>query len=201
MNDYFYRYRPSSIYLASQSPRRREILEKMKIPFQVVSSSYHEKIFKGIEPEELVLRHALGKARKAEVPKSAQWILGADTMVFCRGKALGKPRHLKEALKMMKALSGQRHEVWTGVVLWDRISDRLLTGCAQTYVWIKNLTEARILYYFNCVNPLDKAGAYAIQEGPKIVERINGSYSNVVGLPKELLNKMLRSISLLKNKN
>ncbi|MBI1882789.1 MAG: septum formation protein Maf [Chlamydiae bacterium] len=201
MSDHFYCYHPPFLYLASGSPRRREILEKMKIPFQVVSSSYYERNFKGVEPEEWVLRHALGKVRKAKVPKSAQWILGADTMVFCKGEALGKPRYLKEALKMMKVLSGQRHAVWTGVVLWDRINDQLLTGCAQTHVWIKHLTETEILHYFQKVNPLDKAGAYAIQEGPKIVERINGSYSNVVGLPKELLNMMLGSISLLKKKN
>ena len=182
------------IYLASQSPRRKIILKEMQIVFRVVSSNYHEKNVTGLSPKQLVMEHALGKAKQAVVPKSARFILAADTLVDCRGKILGKPKTKKEAFRMLQRISGSMHRVYTGVVLWDRESNRWFKKVDCTKVYIKKISHAEILNYMKNVYPFDKAGAYAIQEGPKIVTKIEGSYSNVMGLPKEVIKKMLLSL-------
>jgi septum formation protein len=92
---------------------------------------------------------------------------------------------------MLRGLAGKRHAVYTGLAIWDRKTDALLTGCAKTDVWMKAAGEPWLMKYVDSIHPFDKAGAYAIQARLKIVRRIRGSYSNVVGLPKELLRKML----------
>ena len=183
----------SLIYLASQSPRRKEILKAMEIPFRVVKSSYHEKFVRKA-PRRLVMDHAIGKAKKAKTPAKTGWVLGADTIVYCKGKVLGKPKTIPEAHKMLRRISGRVHEVYTGMALCDLKTGRLLSGCEKTKVFIKKLSAAQIQNYCRKVPPLDKAGAYAIQMRPKIVRKIQGSYSNVVGLPKRLLRKMIREI-------
>lgn len=182
------------IYLASQSPRRKEILEKLKVPFNVVPSLYHEFTLEGVSPQEWVVRHAFGKVLKAKVPKSARFILGADTIVYCQRQVLGKPMSRKEAFSMLRKLSGRWHYVYTGVVLLDLKEDAHWAGFTKTGVYVKQLSKEDMEEYFETVNPMDKAGAYAIQEGPKIVTRIKGSYSNVVGLPVELLERMLEKV-------
>lgn len=182
------------IYLASQSPRRKEILKELGVPFRVVLSSYHEKGIPGMQVEELVLRHAWGKASQTEIQAKAGWVLGADTIVYCQKKILGKPKTMKDAFKMMRLLSGKCHAVYTGVVLHQASSGKTLSGLAVTKVYFKKLKQDDIEDYFEMVNPMDKAGAYAIQEGPAIVRKIEGSYTNVVGLPEELIRIMLRNI-------
>jgi septum formation protein len=182
------------IYLASQSPRRKEILRKLGIPFRVAASSYHEKRIPGASPEELVLKHALGKAVQARVPNKKRWILGADTIVYCKRKILGKPKSMKDAFKMIQMLSGKGHEVYTGMVLLQPSSGEIYSGLAVTKVFFKKLKAQNIREYFQTMNPLDKAGAYAIQEGAAVVKKIEGSYTNVVGLPAELLQHMLKNI-------
>ena len=183
------------IYLASQSPRRMGILQKMKIPFKVISSSYQEKNIRRVVPEELVLRHAYGKLLKARVPRKARFILGADTIVWFSKEALGKPRTKMDAYHMLASLSGRMHEVYTALVLMDRRTGRLYTGYARTKVYFKALSKLMIEKYIARVYPYDKAGAYAIQEEPMIVRAYKGSYSNVVGLPIELLGQMLKVLA------
>ena len=182
------------IYLASQSSRRQELLTDLKIPFKVVPSAYRERWCRKTAPEILCMRHATGKARKAVLPRSARFILGSDTIVWHRGRGLGKPRSRAEALRMLRGLAGKKHAVYTGLAIWDRKTGRVLTGCARTDVWMKSVGETWLQKYVDTIHPFDKAGAYAIQACLKIVERIRGSYSNVVGLPKELLRKMLKAI-------
>lgn len=184
------------IYLASQSPRRKEILKQMGITFRVVASSYHEKKSRK-PPRRLVLDHAVGKAQKAKVSAKQGWVLGADTIVYCQGRVLGKPKHIKEAYQMLRSLSGRQHAVYTGVVLLDLQTGQMIKACEKTKVYIKKLSENEIRNYCLKVPPLDKAGAYAIQMKPKIVQKIQGSYSNVVGLSKELLLKLIRKAHLL----
>jgi len=179
------------IYLASQSARRQEILRNMGISFKVVPSTYRERWCRKSSPEDLSLRHAFHKAQKAVLPVRARFVLGGDTIVWHARHGLGKPGSRAEAIRMVKRLSGKKHEVYTGLVLWDRKTGRVLKGCAKTEVWMKSLSEARIRHYVDRTHPYDKAGSYAIQEKPAIVRRILGSYSNVVGFPKELFRKML----------
>ena len=95
---------------------------------------------------------------------------------------------------MLRGLAGKKHAVYTGLAIWDRKTGCVLTGCAKTYVWMKPVREAWLEKYVDTIHPFDKAGAYAIQAPLKIVRKIQGSFSNVVGLPKELLRKMLKEI-------
>jgi septum formation protein len=140
------------------------------------------------------MRHAAGKARKAVLPQAARFVLGGDTIVWHHGHGLGKPRNRAEALRMLRGLAGQKHAVYTGLAIWDRKAGYVLTGYAKTEVWMKPVGEAWLQKYVDTIHPLDKAGAYAIQVRPGIVRKIRGSHSNVVGLPKELLRKMLKEI-------
>ncbi|MBI3314028.1 MAG: septum formation protein Maf [Candidatus Omnitrophica bacterium] len=184
------------IYLASISQRRKDLLRKAKIPFALISSSYQEKHEPGGRPSQLVMSHALGKARKASVPKiknkEKAWILGADTLVYFKGRLLGKPSSLSEARRMLGRMSGHIHWVYTGIALRNAKSGEEKVSFTKTKVKFKNWNEKQIEKYLQRVNPLDKAGAYAIQTRPSIVANYEGSLSNVIGLPLELLRKMLR---------
>ena len=121
-------------------------------------------------------------------------MLGGDTIVWHHGRELAKPGTRSEALHMLRRLVGRKHIVYTGLALWDRQRDLILTGFATTDVWMKPVSEEWLQRYVDAIHPFDKAGAYAIQAHHKIVRRIQGSYSNVVGLPRELLRKMLKEI-------
>ena len=182
-----------SVFLASASPRRREILKKIGISFSLVKSSYHEKFIPGLSPQELVTRHAVGKAQKAKIRTKQGLVLGADTLVFLNKRPLGKPKTLKAAFKMLGSLSGRAHFVYTGIALKNLESGKILTGFSKSKVRMKKLSKEKIGKYFQKVNPLDKAGAYAVQEGPRIVAKVTGSRTNVIGLPVELLKKMLKN--------
>ncbi len=182
------------LYLASQSARRHELLHRMKITFHVVASGYRERMFRHLAPEALVLRHARGKAREARLPAGARFVMGADTVVYHDNRVFGKPRSRREAREMLGRLSGKTHRVFTGIVLEDRHLEIRLEEVDCTHVTFRKLKAAEIEAYLDCINPFDKAGSYAIQEGPRIVSRYDGSYSNVIGLPVERLRKMLRRI-------
>ena len=183
------------IYLASQSSRRQALLKDLKITFKTVPSVYRERWCRRTAPEALCIRHATGKVRKAVLSKGARFVLGGDTIVWYRGRGLGKPRSRAEALHMLRRLAGKKHAVYTGLAIQDLKTGCLLTGCAKTDVWMKPVGEAWLQKYVDTIHPFDKAGAYAIQVRPKIVRKVRGSYSNVVGLPKELLQKMLKEIA------
>lgn len=186
------------ILLASESPRRREILKQLGVSFRVVRSRYSEDERTSKRPANLVKAHAAGKAEKAMSSSSKGVVLGADTIVYHKGKIYGKPRDKGHAIRMLTELSGCCHRVYTGVALYDPEDGTMLCDYAKTLVWFKTLSARDIADYLKAVHPLDKAGAYAIQEGPGIVRKIKGSYTNVIGLPAELLIRMLGKINSTK---
>ena len=172
------------IILASQSPRRRELLERMGIRnFRVVSADIDEREEEQLPPEQLVCRLALRKAEAVaeKAPKGAV-IIAADTVVSLDGTVLGKPGDKLEAFKMLSTLSGNLHQVYTGLcVIWD--GDKR-TEYEVTDVTFRELGEKEIEDYIATGEPMDKAGAYGIQGyGALLVERIEGDYYNVMGLP------------------
>jgi len=166
--------------LASASPRRRDLLAQIGASFRVEASEAEE-MREAKDAEELVLANASIKAR-AVAAHTGLPVLGADTVVALNGRIFGKPADEAEARAMLSALSGCRHEVLTGVV-WVK-AGREFSAVAKTHVFFAPLSEAVIARYVATGEPLGKAGAYAVQGGAAVfVERIEGSFSNVVGLP------------------
>lgn len=190
------------VYLASQSPRRKALLKQHRIPFQIIASSYHERFWKRLSARKTALRHARGKVRcTALVSQRSGILLGADTLVCCGKKILGKPKDEKEAVRMLRMISGRTHEVLTAVFLKNLETGKTWEGIAETKVTVRSLTSEAIRQYLKKIHPYDKAGAYAIQLKPKIVKKIRGSYSNVVGLPMELLKEGLKNLRFSKRRN
>jgi septum formation protein len=173
------------ILLASRSPRRRELLAQLGVPFAVVDVAIDERPHPGEAPADYVLRLAAGKAAAGRAGQAGDTrpVLGADTTVVLAGRMLGQPGDRAEALAMLSALSGREHEVWTGIAL--ALPDgRQLTATSRTRVWFRPFDHRTAEAYWATGEPADKAGAYAIQgQGAALVERIEGSYSGVVGLP------------------
>lgn len=179
------------LILASGSPRRRELLTQIDIPYMVNPSSYREEAPKKKDPEKFVEAQAVGKAKDVASKYPKQWVLGADTIVVVDNKVLGKPKNEKEAKDMLHALSDKRHSVLTAVALVK--DDTVRTKVVETKVWFRDLSDKEIDAYVATGEPLDKAGAYGIQgRAAAFVEKINGSYTNVVGLPLSQVCKMLR---------
>ncbi|MEP6714218.1 MAG: Maf family protein [Terriglobia bacterium] len=169
------------LILASSSPRRSELLKAAGFDFTVRAASIDESVLDGENPDAYVLRVATAKARAVSW-SPGEIILAADTTVAVGGQILGKPSGDNDAVSMLTALSGRRHDVVTGVCL--RENDRLLQECFSTAVWFAPLSDEEIRWYVASGEPMDKAGAYGIQGlAARFVERIDGSYSNVVGLP------------------
>ena len=174
----------SGLYLASQSPRRTELLHQVGIDHTVVTSSYVEDNVVITDPIEMVKAQALGKARCANDVPHGSIVLAADTIVVFDGKVLGKPHSKDEARTMLRTLSGQVHSVITGVALL--IKGREIVFHNETKVYFKTLQDFEIESYIDSMEPMDKAGAYGIQgKGALWVDKIEGSYTNVVGLPVE----------------
>ena len=180
------------LILASASPRRAELLRHLKLKFKVLPSDATE-IFDGqLSPRELCQLNAHRKARAVAKKIPDALVMGADTLVFLGREIFGKPRDLDEAKKMLAKLQGRTHQVVTGVCLMQLRAHRERIFAASTDVTFHPLTAEQIGDYLSKMNPLDKAGAYAIQEhGDTIVAEISGSYSNVVGLPMERLREEL----------
>jgi len=182
------------LILASASPRRAEWLRQLGLQFQVVPSDAGEFAHEHLSPLELCQLNAHRKARAGAQKFPDALVLAADTLVFLDDAILGKPVDLAEAQRMMERLQGRTHQVVTGVVLIHLRAHREHVFAVSTNVRFRALTAGQIQNYFAKVNPLDKAGAYAIQEhGDLIVEEISGSYSNVVGLPVERLQEELNA--------
>ena len=174
----------SRLILASKSPRRRFLLEQAGLEFSVIPSNIDENSIPLTSPESYVRRSAEAKAKDISQRYPASWVIGADTMVFIDNTMLGKPGSRPEARKMLRSLSGKTHQVLTGYCICCEATDRLFSETIKTDVCFKELTELQIDWYINSGEPFDKAGAYAIQGlGTFLVKRINGSYTNVVGLP------------------
>ena len=172
------------LILASQSPRRRNLLEQAGIEFSVIPSSFDENSVKLSSPDVYVRQLAEGKAGDIADQYPDSWVIGADTIVFIDDTILGKPGSKSEARTMLKNLDGKTHQVLTGYCLCCQKLDRLFSESVKTDVCFKTLTDKEIDWYINSGEPFGKAGAYAIQGiGAFLVKRIDGSYTNVVGLP------------------
>ena len=185
------------LVLASGSPRRRQLLEEAGYEFEVVVPPVEEISHDWFTIRELTICNATRKALCVAKTSPSSVVLGADTLVSIDGQVLGKPADLKEATQILRRLSGRSHTVWTAVCLCHSASGKSRTFCVSSEVEFRDLTDRAIQDYFKKVNPLDKAGAYAAQgHGKEIIRRIEGSYSNVVGLPMETTTHWLRAFGV-----
>jgi len=178
------------LILASQSPRRAEILRQAGIPFTVRVTPVDESPLDGERPEKYVQRLAVDKAMAVECG-AGETVLGADTTVVIDGEMLAKPEDAADARRMLGLLSGRRHEVLTGIAI--RRGGEVTQDWAATAVWFATMTDAEIEEYVASGEPMDKAGGYAIQGlASKHIEKIEGCYFNVVGLPIALVYRRLK---------
>ena len=181
------------LYLASASPRRKELLESIGVSFRVVSQDFDENSQDVVSPEIYVRNLSEGKARAAKLPDDARWVCGVDTVVYFDGEILGKPKSREEAEQNILRLSGKQHEVYSGITLLDLKSGVKYQGENVTFVKFCELERQFIDFYLDNRLFDGYAGGYAIQGiFACVVEKIEGSYSNVVGLPLELLYRLLR---------
>ena len=179
------------VVLASASPRRREILTDMGIEFEILPSDIDESRISAASPRLLTKRLAVAKAAAVDV--SGATVIGADTIVVLGGKVYGKPHTKDNAVSMLGELCGRWHTVFTGVcVMCD---GKKICFSVRSQVKLKALSTDEIVRYVEDASPLDKAGAYGIQDG-RVVEKYKGSYTNIVGLPKEKLASVLARVGV-----
>lgn len=181
------------ITLASKSPRRRKLLKQLNLSFRSISVETDEKVKDGEKPSTTVKRISREKSEKAKTIVKEGIIITADTIVVLDNKVIGKPKNKKDAFRILKLLSGQTHLVYTGFSIFNNSNLKYLTDYEKTSVKFRNLTDDEISEYIESGSPMDKAGAYGIQDdfGAVFIEKINGCYYNVVGLP---LAKLYHSI-------
>jgi nucleoside triphosphate pyrophosphatase len=181
-----------SLILASQSPRRRELLGILGIPFEVIPADIAEIPRSDESPEQFVVRAAREKGIEVANRVSHSVVLSADTVVTIDGLILGKPSDESHAIQMLMQLSGRQHAVYTAVCVIDQSNREVYETLEKTDVWFNLMTEAQIQDYVRRENVLDKAGAYAIQGFASVyISRIEGNYSNVMGLPLPLVRDFL----------
>jgi septum formation protein len=186
------------IVLASASPRRLELLASAGIEFAVFAGDIDEEVLPGESPGDHVVRLARDKAIAVAARAEGRFFIGADTVVVCAGEIMGKPKDAADAERMLWKLSGVAHEVITGYAVYDKERDDALCAAVTTKVFFKQLRDEEIHAYIATGCPFDKAGAYAIQGGAAhMVARIDGSYTNVVGLPLCEVVEALRRIGAL----
>jgi len=174
----------TSIILASESPRRKELLREAGLIFSIVPSNVDETNHPVNLPEPYVKTLAEAKAEQVSFQYPNCWVIGADTVVLIDDIILGKPDSTNQARTMLKRLSGKTHQVFTGYCICCKAKDRHFSNVATTDVHFKTLTDKEIEWYIHTAEPYDKAGGYAIQGlGSFLVKGITGSYTNVVGLP------------------
>ena len=185
----------SGLILASQSPRRKYLLEQVGLDFKIVPSQVDESRTTCKSPEGLVKNLAEAKAKDVAANFPGHWIIGADTIVLLDGRVLGKPDSMDAAREMLRQLNGNMHQVLTGYTIYNAAGNTTITGMERTDVYFKQLSRAEIEWYLRTDEPYDKAGAYAIQGlGMFLVKQIKGSYTNVVGLPVcEVLEHLYRT--------
>jgi len=181
------------LILASQSPRRKELMGLFHIPFDIRVADIDETMDCTLSPYDEVARVSRLKA-EATPHGENDVVVAADTIVVCDGKVLGKPKNEADALSMLRLLSGKDHQVMTGLTV---LRGNSATVCTEvTDIHFRDLTDSEILAYIRTGDPMDKAGSYGIQGGAALfVERINGDYYNVMGLPVCRLGQILKSIA------
>lgn len=185
------------VILASASPRRRELLASIGIDFDVIPSHIPEVRGEGEAPEEYVARLSREKATEVARRHPREWVIAADTTVLLGDELLEKPADAADARRMLATIAGRTHIVYTGVTIQNRERDYHDTRVAESEVRMLPLTPDDIAWYVATGEPLDKAGAYAVQGiGAMFIDSIHGSYTNVVGLPLALLFQMLRKAGL-----
>ena len=185
------------IYLASSSPRRQQILKDLDLNFTAIPPVNFKEKLNGTEPEVLVCNNALGKAMEVAGKYKDSVIIGCDTIIMFDNEIFGKPLTPGNAYMMLKKLSGNCHSVFSGLAVIDTQIYKELVGYERAEVKFKELSEKEINNYVESGEPLDKAGAYGIQEcGRAFVEKVKGNFSTVVGLPEELLIKFLTELKL-----
>lgn len=174
----------SPIILASKSPRRRYLLKQAGLSFSVIPGTVDESRMPVGSPVDYVRHLAEIKAKDVAAQHPESWVIGADTIVVIDDSILGKPDSTEDARQMLKRLSGRIHQVYTGFCICNLSLEKKYSETVRTDVEFKQLTDEEINWYIHTPEPFDKAGAYAIQGlGTFLVKRINGSYTNVVGLP------------------
>ncbi|OGU69258.1 MAG: septum formation protein Maf [Ignavibacteria bacterium RBG_16_36_9] len=185
------------INLASKSPRRRKLLKQLGIKFKAFSVNSVEDFLDGEHPVDCVKRLALQKMDRAKRRVNNNIIITADTIVVLRGMVIGKPTSKTDAVKILSLLSGKVHTVYTGFCVLNQKTNKQLLDYEKTEVEFRKLNKDEIVDYVVSGSPMDKAGAYGIQDdfGAVFVKRINGCYYNVVGLPLTKLYKALRKIT------
>ncbi len=185
------------LVLASASPRRRFLLSSLGIDFEVVVS-YAEERDEGNSPTAIVEENAVAKCE--EVVSRLAYpavVISADTLVFCDGEVLSKPQDIDEARSMLQRLSGNTHQVVTGIAVANTADGRRARGSETTDVTFRNLTEEEMETFIRVVNPVDRAGAYTVDgPGSLLVSRYDGCYYNVLGLPIVRLDKLLRKVGV-----
>lgn len=183
------------LVLASGSPRRHELLTMIGVPHIIDIPEISEHLLPGEKPEEHTVRLAIEKATTVARSHPGRWVLGADTVVVLDDRILGKPRSPVEAERMLASLAGRRHEVVTAVAL---VRDAATVHrVSVSTVWIRALDEGLIRRYVATGEPMDKAGAYAVQgKGAILVDRIEGDFFTVMGLPIALVSQMLASVGV-----
>ncbi len=188
----------SRLILASESPRRYELLKQVGLDFDVIPSGIGEDQIRGESPQKHVLRLAEAKALDVGNQHPDRWVIAADTIVYVDHSILGKPKSREEAVKMLRRLSGKEHRVLTGFSVHHLAKGKGDREAVQTAVRVKELTQTEMEWYVETGEPFDKAGGYAIQGiGSFMIESIKGSYTNVVGLPICELMKMLSRLGAI----
>lgn len=178
--------------LASASFERKRLLEQMGLSFEVIVSNYPEKIYERLAPQEIVRRLSYGKANAVAVQRPDAVVIGADTVIVCAHRVIGKPKDAADARDILRFLAGRRHYALTGLTIIDKKAGRQTTRTVKTTVWMKNYSLDEIDAYTATKEPFGKAGAYAILgSGHKLMEKIAGDPYNVAGLPVRLLMKLL----------
>lgn len=185
------------IVLASSSPRRRELLERIGLPFTVEPSNYQEDMALPLKPDELVKCLSLEKAKAVAQKHTNALIIGADTIVVHRGKIFGKPQNSEDARAMLKELQGTAHYVVSGFSIIDSESGESLSKFLATKIYMKKLTEEEIREYIATGEPFDRAGAYTVEgKGAVFIKKIEGDYFNVVGLSLFALSEALTTFNV-----
>lgn len=187
-----------NIILASTSPRRKELLEKTGLVFHTTTGTYEEDMTLPLMPNELAMHLSMGKAQAVGKYHTDAIIIAADTFLSYENKVLGKPHTKKKAKEILSTLSGKTHFVLTGFTVLDSKDNKSVSRVVETRVHFKKLTKEEIDNYVATGESLDKAGAYAIQGlGSEFVDRIEGSYSNVIGLPVEEVLEALKDFGIV----
>ena len=186
-----------TLVLASASPRRQELLRQIGCDFRVVVSDAQELSESGMAPERMAVENARRKAEDVAMREGGTVpVLGADTVVAVDGIILGKPKDEADAARMLRLLSGRRHFVYTGIAFAYR--GEIYEHVEETTVWMDELSDEEIVAYIATGEPMDKSGAYAVQgRAAKFITRVEGSFSNVVGLPLHAVMKLAQKAGVL----